>query len=120
MNIAITVWGNRISPVFDVAGTLLIGQIENRKLVKKDWTSFTPGKVEDLLQVLNKMSVRVLICGAISTEPAERIIAGDIKLISFVSGNAHELLEAFTKNLSVQKTFLMPGCSSSDNQRMYF
>ena len=117
MNIAITVWGNSISPVFDVAGTLLIGRIENRKLIKKDWTSFTPGKVDDLLQVLKKMDVHVLVCGAISTEPAEQIIAGEVKLISFVSGNAHELLEDFTKNQSVQDTFLMPGCSALTSQR---
>ncbi len=40
MKIALTVWGNRISPVFDSAQTLLVAQIKNDKVIKKSYERF--------------------------------------------------------------------------------
>ena len=42
MKIAITIWGNRISPVFDAARTLLVARIENRTILKKRYIPFNP------------------------------------------------------------------------------
>ena len=108
---AITVWGNRISPVFDAAGTLLVVEIENHQIKKKQYLSFDPETPSDLTHVLKKMDVDVLVCGAISTKPANLIIGNDIKLISFVTGNVQQLLETFVKNQTIEKNFMMPGCS---------
>lgn len=111
MKIAITVWGNRVSPVFDAAGTLFIAHIENRMIIKKSYTSFNPEMPSDLIKRLKKMQVSVLICGAISTKPADLIVENDIKLISFVTGNALKLLDNFAQKQTIEKTFMMPGCS---------
>ena len=111
MKIAITVWGNRISPVFDAASTLFVAHIENRSILKKNYTSFNPTIPSDLVKLLKKMQVSILICGAISTKPADLIVENDIKLISFVTGNALKLLDNFASKQTIEKTFMMPGCS---------
>jgi predicted Fe-Mo cluster-binding NifX family protein len=40
MKIAITTWGNRVSPVFDAAKTLLIADIENQSIHSKKYEVF--------------------------------------------------------------------------------
>ncbi len=111
MRIAITIWGNRISPVFDAARTLLVAQIENRMILKKSYTHFDPDSPRDLIRILKKMETTTLICGAISTEPADFIVENNIKLISFVTGNALDFLDSFATRQAIEKGHMMPGCS---------
>jgi predicted Fe-Mo cluster-binding NifX family protein len=111
LKIAITIWGNRVSPVFDAAATLLVAHIENRMITKKSYTSFDPQTPSDLIKLLKKMQIPVLICGAISTKPADLIVNHDIKLISFVTGNALKILENFALKQTIEKAYMMPGCS---------
>lgn len=112
MKLAITIWGNRVSPVFDAASTLLVANIENRIILKQHYTSFDPETLSDLIKNLKKMQVSVLICGAISTKPADLIVENDIKLISFVTGNTADFLENFARKQTIAKSFMMPGCST--------
>jgi predicted Fe-Mo cluster-binding NifX family protein len=100
-----------VSPVFDVASTLFIAEIKNRAILKKTYTAFNPAMPSELLKLLKKMGVSILICGAISTKPADLIVENDIKLISFVTGNALKLLDNFASKQTIEKTFMMPGCS---------
>lgn len=111
MKVAITVWGNRVSPVFDAAATLLVAHIENRVIIRKSYTSFDPETPSDLIKTLKTMQISVLMCGAISTKPADLIVDNDIKLISFVTGNALKLLEDFARKQIIEKAYMMPGCS---------
>jgi hypothetical protein len=49
MNIAITIWGNRISPVFDASKTLLIVKIDNGEIVDQviiDFQACSPSYTE--------------------------------------------------------------------------
>jgi len=111
VKIAITIWGNRISPVFDAAHTLLVAQIENRMILKKNYVPFDPDSPQELIQVLEKMQTATLICGAISTKPADFIVEKNIKLISFVTGNALDFLDSFATRQAIEKGNMMPGCS---------
>ncbi len=111
MKIAITIWGNRISPVFDAAHTLLVARVENRRILKKMYTPFDPDSPQDLIRILKKMKTTTLICGAISTKPADFIVENDIKLISFVTGNALDFLDSFATRQAIEKVNMMPGCS---------
>ena len=38
------------------------------------------------------------------------ISSDDLKLISFISGNADRILDAYAKGLSIVDKFSMPGC----------
>ena len=111
MKIAITAWGNRVSPVFDSARTLLVAEIINRSIQNQTFEAFQPDKIMELTEFLQKEKVPPLICGAISTQPANTIVNENIRLISFVSGNAMDILNAFAKRNTIDQTHMMPGCS---------
>lgn len=116
MKIAITAWGNRISPVFDAAGTLLIARIEDHIVTDKYYQAFHPEDIDELAVLLKQEQVSTLICGAISATPANQIVENHIRLISFVSGNAMEVLSSFASSNTIDRTFMMPGCSGDYGQ----
>ena len=108
MKIALTVWGNRISPVFDSAQTLLVAQIKNDKVIKKSYERFdsdSAGFPDDF----KKMGISVLICGAISEKSANIMAVSGIKLIPFVTGNAAQVLDLYLSNKPVSSAYFMPG-----------
>jgi predicted Fe-Mo cluster-binding NifX family protein len=109
MKIALTVWGNRISPVFDAAQTLLVVEIKDNKIIKKSYESFDSDTMH-LPGNLKKMGISVLICGAISRMPANIIASSGIQLIAFVTGNAAQILNLYLNNNPVPLSCFMPGC----------
>ncbi len=112
MKIALTVWGNRISPVFDAARTLLVAEIQDKQIKNKTYIGIDPGNSQTLLETLEKMEVGTLICGAISKAPATLITGHKIQLFSFVTGNALSVLDSFAGRQVLEKKHMMPGCSS--------
>ena len=117
LKIAITAWGNRVSPVFDAARTLLVAQIENQTIQTQTYTEFCPDAILELVSLLTKMKVSTLICGAISTKPADTIVENHIRLVSFVSGNALDILNSFASRHTIDQTHMMPGCSLEYSRR---
>ncbi len=110
MKTAVTVWEDRISPVFDSARMLLIAEIENAKVTNRRYERFNPDIPSRLLNTLTELGVEVLICGAISEVPATIIEAGGIKLIPFIAGYADEVLACYAAGKQNIPEFLMPGC----------
>ncbi len=66
MKIALTIWGNRISPVFDSSRTLLIVDIKNSKITNRVFHRFDPRTIESTITILRNHKIDVMICGAIS------------------------------------------------------
>jgi predicted Fe-Mo cluster-binding NifX family protein len=104
--VAMTVWGNRISPVFDSAQTILLADIEDGKIVDRR-RQFLPRMVA----MVAEKGIDTLICGAISERPSQIIKQSGIKLLSFVGGNAENFLEAYAEGGPLE-LFRMPGCCS--------
>lgn len=117
MKIAITAWGNRVSPVFDAARTLLITRIEHHCVHEKNYQAFHPEDIDELAALLKFHQVSTLICGAISITPAEGIVKNHIRLISFVSGNVMDVLNSFAIRNTIDQTHIMPGCSLNYSRR---
>ena len=110
MKVAITVWGNRISPVFDSAQTILLADIENGEIVDQR-REFLPRLVASgLARMLVEKDIETLICGAISERPAQILQQADVNLLSFVSGNAERFLSVYAADDPID-SFVMPGCS---------
>ena len=107
---ALTIWENRISPVFDSSHTLLVAQIENNKIANRHLEPFNPSLPSHFADRLEAIGVEILICGAISQLPADIIEAIGIKLIPFITGNTDEVLENLVKDQPIVPGFLMPGC----------
>ncbi|MFH2067355.1 MAG: NifB/NifX family molybdenum-iron cluster-binding protein [Pseudomonadota bacterium] len=117
MKTAITVWGDRISPVFDSARKLLIAEIENKKITGRRYEPFDPDLPYRLTERLNELNIGVFLCGAISTIPANTIELSGIELISFISGNVDEILQEYAEGKPIIPTYLMPGCKCRHRMR---
>jgi predicted Fe-Mo cluster-binding NifX family protein len=115
MKVAMTVWGNRISPVFDSAQTILLAEIRDNGIINQQ-REFLPRLVAwQLARMLVERGIDTLICGAISDQPAQILRQADVTLLSFVSGNAERFLEAYAANKSIE-SFKMPGsCDDLEN-----
>lgn len=111
MKIAITTWGNRVSPVFDAAKTLLIADTENQSINNKKYESFDPDDITALAALLNREKVTTLVCGAISETYAARLVDHNIPMFAFVTGNAMDILDCLARHNTIKPVFMMPGCT---------
>ncbi len=112
MKLAVTIWGNRISPVFDAAGTLLIAEVQDGTIVNKTYKPFRPEPAADMIDMLKQAGVSTLICGAISTGPADLITEHGICLVPFITGNALAVLDTYVTRKVIDSKYVMPGCPS--------
>jgi predicted Fe-Mo cluster-binding NifX family protein len=108
--IAVTVWGERISPVFDAARTLLIVEIVDQEVRYGIRLNFVPERVAELVRILQSQQVTLLICGAVSAQPAAMLEAGGIELVSFVAGEVGHVLAGCVRGGAWASEFRMPGC----------
>nr|WP_320009753.1 NifB/NifX family molybdenum-iron cluster-binding protein [uncultured Desulfobulbus sp.] len=111
--IAITVWGQRVSPVFDSARTLLLVEDNGQGLAATSRIGFDPERPLELLHLLRAQRVVLIICGAVSEGPAAMIEAAGIEMIPFITGNVQQVLEHFLAGHTFDSTFCMPGCGKN-------
>jgi len=112
MNVALTVWENRISPLFDSTRMLLIVDIRKRNVIGKHLETFPYESPLSRAAKLADLDVNVLICGAISNLFANSIEIYGIRIIPFVAGTVDEVLDAYLTNTLSSSKFRMPGCKS--------
>jgi predicted Fe-Mo cluster-binding NifX family protein len=121
MKIAITIWGNRISPVFDSATTLMIADVGNSVITNRIFKEFSPKKIlPQAISILKKYQVEIIICGAITDTHSQKIEQSGIKLISFITGNADKVLTVYIKDRQRIFDFLMPGMISNSTSNKKF
>ncbi|MCU0599507.1 MAG: hypothetical protein MUE70_09665 [Desulfobacterales bacterium] len=124
MKIALTVWENRISPVFDAATMILLAEIQGGGISSRQFLPFNPSVSWRLGEMLKGMGVNVLICGAISKVPANILTVSGIKLIPFISGETEKILAAYAKGSPIIPAFSMPGvckqCRRRRNKQIFF
>ena len=110
MKVAVTVWENRISPLFDATRTLLIADIDNSAVTEKHLVPFNCLSPFSRAATLEKLGVSTLICGGVSDFFANLIEARNIRIIPFVAGRVDEVIEAYLRDTLCQNKFRMPGC----------
>ncbi len=110
MTVAVPVWQERVSPVFDAASRLLIvRQQRGRELDRRE---FVLGALssEVLAHSVVELQVDVLLCAAIS-EPLRRALErGGVHVESHLCGQVDALLNAFRHGDCRRAEFRMPGC----------
>jgi predicted Fe-Mo cluster-binding NifX family protein len=114
-----TIWDNRVSPVFDTARELLIAKVDGQQLMERqqeDLGQQAPGLRAYRMRELN---VDTLICGAISRQLAEMLTATGIHVIPFVAGDAEEVLAAYLNGGLPAPSFAMPGCRCGQGRRFH-
>mgnify|MGYP006291751135 CR=1 FL=1 len=110
MTVAFAVWDNRISPVFDTAGTVLVAQMEGGRLTGRREEAIDGHLPSEKAARLKALGVETLVCGAISRPMAEAVAAEGIRLVPFVAGTVDEVAAAFGQGLVPGPAFAMPGC----------
>ena len=108
MKVAITVWENRISPVFDSARMMLLVDIENGEVTSRCDEALDNEQPLFRADKLSHLGVNVLICGAISKLIASLIENRGIRIIPFIVGDAEKVLDAYLKDLLDAPSFQMP------------
>ena len=110
MRVAIPVWEDKVSPVFDTALKLLVIDCEDQREVSR--LVYHIGE-DDLLWKCHRiasLAPDVIICGAVSHLFLNILRAADLEVIEHVSGRAEEVIEAYLKGDVLNSRFLMPGC----------
>jgi predicted Fe-Mo cluster-binding NifX family protein len=110
MKVAIPVWQNNISSVFDFADKLSLAEIEEQTEKNRIEIPLPNEPIPQKAGRLKELGIDVLICGAISKPLAFLIVGTGIKIIPFVSGQIDEVLHAYVSGRLTDSRFLMPGC----------
>ncbi|MGD9210399.1 MAG: NifB/NifX family molybdenum-iron cluster-binding protein [Desulfobacteraceae bacterium] len=95
MQVALTVWEDRISPLFDAASKLLIVQIHDGRILTKHLEQFECSSILFCAARLDNLGISVLICGGISEFSEKLIEARGIRVLSFTSGVVEKVLEDY-------------------------
>ncbi len=110
MRTAISIWNERIAPVFDVSKKLLVMEInEGGVIVKREVVSLDDNPLRKAAQIA-AIEVQELVCGAISRPLHEIVMAHGIRVIPFVKGNLDEVIQAYLHGNVESDIFTMPGC----------
>lgn len=110
MKLALTVWEDRISPLFDASKKLLVVNIENAEIFNRHIEPFRPEIPLKQADRLRELEIEVLICGAISKMPSTIINSCGINLIPFITGKVEKVLNAYINGRLNYIVFQMPGC----------
>ena len=105
-----SVWSERVSPVFDVAKRLLLVSVEGQKPVGREVQPIEPLDLRGRARRVTELGVDVLICGAISRALESLLVAAGVQVYPQRCGPVEEVLEAFLTGQLNDGAFLMPGC----------
>ena len=95
MKIAIPVWNECVSSVFDFAHRLLLVDIENGRELSQSEVPLAPESVPQRAQRLRSLGTNVLICGAVSRPLMYMLRASGIEVLPYVTGRVDEVLQAY-------------------------
>lgn len=109
MHIAVTVWGERISPVFDAARWLMLIESEGSTISAQQKKPCRPMELFRFLQQLEEAQIEILICGALCHEPAAFLETRGIQVFSFLTGEAMTVVDTLLAGGDLT-VYSMPGC----------
>lgn len=109
MKLAISVWNDRIAPVFDASRSAVVYSFQTDGSVEKKIFSLFQETVNEKVKFLHENGITALICGAISEKGSREILSKGIELFPFVAGDITDVLNAWT-NRSSKIEYSMPGC----------
>ena len=110
MKIAVTIWNDRIAPVFDVARDIRIVEVVEGRTIDQEEDILTGELPVQKALRLVELEVDTLICGAISRPVRTMIASYGIQVIPFLAGNPEAVVQAWIKGRLTEEVFMMPGC----------
>ena len=110
MKIAIPIYNDSVSNVFDFATRLLLVDIENSKEVNRSEVTLENRSLPQRAGQLKSLGVGVLVCGAISRLLANMVVTSGIEVLPYVTGHVDNVLHAYMTGQLLRPEFSMPGC----------
>ena len=110
MKIAIPIYNDSVSNVFDFATRLLLVEIENGKEVNRSEVALESQLLPQRTSQLKNLEVDVLVCGAISRVLANMVATSGIQVLPYITGRVDDVLQAYFTGQLVKPEFSMPGC----------
>lgn len=109
MRVAIPVWNDRVTPVFDAAGRLLLVDIEDGAERIRHEEVLHESFLGQRARRLRELGVNVLICGAISRPLAALLEASGISVLPCTAGPVNDVLQAYLAGGLASARWRMPG-----------
>ncbi|MEE9913022.1 MAG: hypothetical protein K4571_15015 [Deltaproteobacteria bacterium] len=110
MKIALSVWKDCISTVFDAADQLVLVEKDGDGTLKRTPVRLNAADAATRAMQLKEMEINVLICGAISRPQEAAITASGITVHPFVRGPVQEIIAAYESGQLHTAAFALPGC----------
>jgi predicted Fe-Mo cluster-binding NifX family protein len=117
MKIAIPIWQGRISPVFDVAGQLLLVDVADGREVAREERGIPESAPEDRVARLAEFGVGTLICAGISQGLEDRLAERGVRVMARICGGVEDVLAGFYAGQLGDARFAMPGCCGQQRRR---
>ena len=110
MKIAVPIYNDSVSNVFDFAHRLLLVEIRNGKETTRSEVALESQLLPQRVGQLKNLEVDVLVCGAISRVLANMVTTSGIQVLPYVTGSIDDVLKAYLADQLVKPEFAMPGC----------
>ena len=109
MKVAVPTLAGRVSPVFDVARSLTVVDVEGDMEVGRGAAILEETEPAPRARRVAQLGVNVLICGAVSMPLEAMLVSAGVQVILHVCGPVEEVLQAFVSGRLTDQTFVMPG-----------
>jgi predicted Fe-Mo cluster-binding NifX family protein/putative methionine-R-sulfoxide reductase with GAF domain len=110
MRIAIPNQQGRVSPVFDVAASILLVDLQNGRAVRRNKRGLVQMDSLARAKQVSQFGVEVLICGAISWPLENALLSMGVRVIACICGPVQEVVTGYVNNKLAEPSFIMPGC----------
>ncbi|MBN1473686.1 MAG: NifB/NifX family molybdenum-iron cluster-binding protein [Syntrophaceae bacterium] len=110
MKVALSVFKDSISTVFDVSQQLLVLEINGAGEQKRTMVKLETIDPIRRASQLSEEGINVLICGAISMPMQASVSARNILVYPFVRGKVEDVISAYRYGKLGQAVYALPGC----------
>jgi predicted Fe-Mo cluster-binding NifX family protein len=111
MRVVLPVYGDRISPVLDVARRFVLLDVYRDNVVARREARINNADLVARAKRIVELGSHVLICGAISWPLESMLVSAGVRVIPNTCGSVDEVIAAFMAGQLTEQAFLMPGCT---------
>jgi predicted Fe-Mo cluster-binding NifX family protein len=117
MKIALAVFRDRLSPVFDWSNRLVVIETAGGEALSRAETDTAKMSSKARVDHLASAKVDTLICGGISRFLQNLVESRGIRVVPWIAGPVDEVITAFLEGRLSSKEFFMPGCCKRTQAR---
>ncbi len=98
MKVAIPHYDGEVTPCFEYTGGITIYSIRKNRVISQTDFTLQSDQELDRIRLLRDQGVTVLICSGIQAAHERLLLASGIRVISWISGKVHKVLNLFLQN----------------------